>query len=133
MSETTAKDETKVIDMKDRLKARLNPADQTPLRPDGSIHDLPMSSPPIVSQPRPMPPPPPMPLRSPVPRGVFTSGELAPRPKTEYAKDLERQAAEPKPRPRLCPVCGGTKRVNELRDKRDVIVGFGPCPECVEM
>lgn len=115
------------------LKERMNPADQTPLRPPSAVIAPPPSSPPLMSMPRPMPPPPPMALPAARARGIFTSGQLVERPKTEHAKELERLAAEPKPRPRLCPTCGGVKRINEIRDKRGSVVGFAPCPECVEL
>ncbi len=111
----------------------LNPPAMTPLRPPDAKRGIAPAPPAMVSQPRPMLPPPPMPLRPPKPRGVLSPMSKQERPKSPYAMTLEEMAKLPRQRPRMCPECGGTRRINEIRDKKNAIVGFSPCPRCVEL
>lgn len=116
------------------LKDRLNPADQTPLRA-GAVRDLPMSQPPLMSHPRPMPPPPPALLPAARSRGILSAPTAVERPKTPHALELEKKAEDLKmvPGQRICQVCGNTKRTNVKKDKVGTIVGYDPCPVCVDM
>jgi hypothetical protein len=114
------------------LVDRLNPVGQVPLRANPMEHSFAPVSPPLVSQPRPMLPPPPLPLPSARSRGILPSLGAPERPKTEYALELERIAAEPKAPTRLCDICGNTRMVNTRRNKKGEIVEYHACPKCVD-
>lgn len=117
-----------------RGQAAMNPPALTPLRPPAK-RAMSVSVPPIIAQPRPMPPSPPQPLPTPAARGVVPYATNVERPKTPHALELERQGEINRLRPgqTICDICGNTKRVNIVKDKQGNVVGFSPCPRCVEL
>lgn len=114
------------------LKAAMNPPAMVALRPPHI--QIPAPPPPIAQVPpaRPMLPPPPQVQVPPNRQHIAPAMQIQQRPETQYARELREKAAGLH-RPRLCDGCGGTKRINEKKDKRGQIVGFEPCPKCVEM
>ena len=128
----------KMIEMKVQAAlTRMNNPAMTPLKAPAQ-RGFPGASPPIQQAHRPMLPAAPAPLRPPNPRGLQTSTTAGPqRPLTPHAKALLAQAEKNKAgiqqRPTMCPECGGDKRINVKRDKKNNVVGYDPCPRCVEM
>jgi hypothetical protein len=116
--------------MSDNVK--MNPPNLAPLRPVGP-QKPPGAAPPGLSAPRPMPPAPPKPLDAAKARGILSPMSPVARPKSPHAMTLEQMAAMPKTKPRLCNGCGGSQRVNVIKDKKGKIVGYSPCPVCVEL
>ena len=120
-----------MAEIQERFKTKLNPPEQTALRPaEPAKRGLQTTVPPMVAQPRPMPPAPP---KGPdqKPRGIPPSPGLANRPPTPYALELE-ERGRLKPGQTICPLCGNTKMVNTVRNKKNEIVKFEACPRCVD-
>jgi hypothetical protein len=130
--EIDQKIEQKVEERVNAAFARMYPSGMEALKAPAK-QELTGMVPPLLSAPRPMPPAPPSPLPWPNARGVLATQGLVERPKTEYAKELEAKAAEPKAPLRLCPECGGVKRVNTQYNRKSEIIGYDPCPRCVEV
>lgn len=114
------------------LKMAMNPAAMVALKPPAI--QIPAPPPPMaqVPPPRPMLPPPPMVQVPPNRQHIAAAMQVQQRPETQYARELREKAAGLL-RPRLCDGCGGTRRINEVKDKRGQVVGFAPCPKCVEL
>ncbi len=132
MEETT--NDSVIAPYEDRLKAAMNPSNMVAMQPPPPAQ-LQMAPPPpitLVPPPRPMLPPPPLPLVPPNRMHAQLGVEGIKRPETPYARELREKAAGMR-RPTLCDGCGGLKRINEKKDKRGNIVGFDPCPKCVEL
>lgn len=118
--------------MKDALRASMNPVAMVAQRPPAI--QIPAPPPPMaqVTPNRPMLPPPPM-VQVPPNRMHAQIGMMGQQPpETAYARELREKAAGLL-RPRLCDGCGGVRRINEVKDKRGQVVGFDPCPKCVEL
>jgi len=118
----------------EKAKSRMNPPEQTPLKP-GSKRGVASSSGTVDGPPRPMAPAPPSGVASPIARGTGTTMSGPERPKTPYVLELEEKASHAAANPamqRICDKCGDTKMVNVKRNARNEIIKMEACPKCVD-
>lgn len=114
----------------EQRKTKLNPPAAQPLKPKDAKRGLPQTVPIKLVMTRPTPPAPPKPLNR-RPGGVHAATPVPQRPMTPYAKELKEKGKNP-PAQRICDLCGNTKRINAVYNRKNQIIKYEACPKCVD-